>query len=84
MDEIQNLSKQISFNILIYYFKSKSSSPINFINLKGPTRFYENILDGNTTTEKAHETRENCLTVLIEFHLRLSMNRFMEKNLEYK
>ena len=58
MDEIQNLSKQISFNISIYYFKSKSSSPINFINLKGPTRFYENILDGNTTTEKAESENQ--------------------------
>ena len=38
----------------------------------------------NKKTKNVHETRENCLTVLIEFHLRLSMNRFMEKNLEYK
>ena len=38
----------------------------------------------NKKTKNVHETREICLTVLIEFHLRLSMNRFMEKNLEYK
>ena len=35
---IQNLSKQIDFNDLIYYFQGKSG-PKNFINFKGPLVF---------------------------------------------
>ena len=41
MDEIQDLSKQIDFNNLVYYFK-KESDPKNFISFKGPLAFYEN------------------------------------------
>ena len=35
MDEIKDLSRQINFNNLIYYFKSKDIAPINFIGFKG-------------------------------------------------
>ena len=50
--EIQDLSKQIDFNNLIYYFKSKDGCPIHLISFKGPLGFYRNILDGHTTLEK--------------------------------
>ena len=39
MDGIQDLSKQLDFSNLIYYFKSKDGGPINFINFKGPWGF---------------------------------------------
>ena len=41
MDEIQDLSKKIDFNNLVYYFK-KESDPKNFISFKGPLAFYKN------------------------------------------
>ena len=36
MGEIYNLSKQINFNNLPYYFKSKGISPIGFIGFRDP------------------------------------------------
>ena len=41
MDEIQNLSKQINFNNLIYYVKGESGpkSFISFKSFKGPLCF---------------------------------------------
>ena len=45
MGEIQNLSKQINSNNLIYYFKNESG-PKFFIGFKGPLRFYKSIKDG--------------------------------------
>ena len=45
MGEIQNLSKQINFNNLIYYFKNESGPKI-FIGFKGPLHFYKSIKDG--------------------------------------
>ena len=42
MGEIQNLSKQIGFNNLIYYFKAESGLKV-FISFKGPVTFYENL-----------------------------------------
>ena len=45
MGKIQNLSKQINFNNLIYYFKNESGPKI-FIGFKGPLHFYKSIKDG--------------------------------------
>ena len=36
MGEIYSMSKQIDFNDLVYCFKSKSITPINFIGFKAP------------------------------------------------
>ena len=58
MGKIQDLSKQISFSNLIYYFKS-NSNPKNFISFKGPLGFYRNIKDIYTTVEKAEESQKN-------------------------
>ena len=57
MGEIKNLSKEINFNNLIYYFKSKIG-PKNFISFKGPLGFYKNVKDGYITLEKAEENQE--------------------------
>ena len=40
MDEIQNLSKQIHVNNLIYYLKDENG-PENFIGFTGPLAFYK-------------------------------------------
>ena len=57
IDEIQNLSKKIDFNNLVYYFKYKSGPKI-FIGLKWPLGFYKNIKDSYTTLEKAEENQD--------------------------
>ena len=48
MGEIQNLSKQIHFNNLVYYFKGESGTKY-FISFKGPLALYKNIKDGYIT-----------------------------------
>ena len=52
MGEIYNLSKQINFNKLNYYFKSKGISLIVFIGFRGPLNLYENIHNGNKKIRK--------------------------------
>ena len=54
---IQNLSKQINFNNLIYYFKSKSVPKI-FISFRGPLGFHKNIKDVYTL-EKAEQIKNH-------------------------
>ena len=49
---MQDLSNQIDFNNLIYYFNGESS-PKNSIDFKGPLGFYKSIKDGYRTLEKA-------------------------------
>ena len=51
MGEIYNMSKEIDFNNLIYYFRNPNLAPINFINFKGPIHIY-NIKSGETSTRK--------------------------------
>ena len=55
--EIQDLSKQIDFDSLVYYFKAENVSK-NVINFKGPLSFYRNIKDGYATLEKAEENKK--------------------------
>ena len=50
--EIQNLSSQIDFNNLIYYFNSESC-PKNSIGFEGPLGFYKSTKDGYRALEKA-------------------------------
>ena len=47
MGEIYSISKQIDFNDLSYYFKSKDISPINIFCFRGPLYIYENFKNGN-------------------------------------
>ena len=46
------MSKQIDFNDLIHYFKSKDITPINFIGFKGPLRIYNNTKNGDILIKK--------------------------------
>ena len=52
MNEIQNLSEQIDFDNLTYYFKGKSA-PKGFIGFKGPLDFYKHINEGYITVKKS-------------------------------
>ena len=57
MKEIQDLSREIDFNKLIYHYKSKTS-PKHFLSFKDPLKFYKNIKEGNKTLEKAEEEQK--------------------------
>ena len=54
MTGIQDLSKQISYRNLFYYFKSKSA-PIKFLRFKTPLSFYRNIKDIHFNTRKSRK-----------------------------
>ena len=57
MGEIQNLSKQINFNSLTYFFQS-NSDPKEIIGFKGPLGFYKSIKDSYTTHEKKKKIKK--------------------------
>ena len=52
MDKINNMSKQIDFNNLTYYFKDRNLTSINFFGFGGPFNIYENIKNGNISIEQ--------------------------------
>ena len=52
MSVIQDMSNQIDFNNLTYYFTSLNNNPINFIKFKGPMHIYDHIKNGETSIEK--------------------------------
>ena len=56
MEEIQDLSKQIDFNNLIYRYKSKTVPKI-FLVFKGPLKFYKHLKEGNIL-EKGEEEKK--------------------------
>ena len=64
--EIYNISKQIGFKNLTYYFKSKDIVPINFIGFRGPLHIYENIKNGNTSIKKVEEDQKQIRSDLNE------------------
>ena len=43
--EVQETSKEIDYNNLIYYFKTKGSGKINFIKFKGPFGLFKEARD---------------------------------------
>ena len=47
MGEIYNLNKQINFNNLTYYFKSKGISSISCTGFRGPLTLYKNMHNGS-------------------------------------
>ena len=62
---MQNVSKKIDFNNLIYYFKGESGSK-KFIGFKSPLGFIINTKDGYTTLEKAEENKKEIKSDLNE------------------
>ena len=57
MDEIQNVSKQICFNSLTYYFKGESGSK-HFTNFKSALAFHRNIKVGYITLGRVVESQK--------------------------
>ena len=58
ISEARDLGRQINFNNLTCYFKSKGNSPINFIGFNGPLHLYKNIFNVDTNIEKAEEDQK--------------------------
>ena len=56
-DEIQDLSKQIDSNNLVYFLKGESGTK-NLISFKGPLGFYRNTKDGHTTLKKKKKIKQ--------------------------
>ena len=56
--DIYNISKEIDFNNLIYYFKGPNIAPINLIGFKGPMRIYNEIMNGDITIENIEEDQK--------------------------
>ena len=52
------MSKQIDFNDLLYYFKSKDIAS-SFIGFRGPLNLYKNIKNGNTSIKKLKKIKNN-------------------------
>ena len=63
MGEIQNLSKQINFDKLIYYFK-RETDPKKIISFEGRLAFFKNIKDRYTTLNKAEEKKIDINEIL--------------------
>ena len=58
MSEIDDIAKQIDFNNLSYYFTSPNLALINFISFRGPMHIYNEINNGNISTEKIEEDQK--------------------------
>ena len=59
MGEVIGLSRQIDFNNLTYYFKSKIINPINFVSFKDPLHLYKDIFNGNIKPAKREEAQNS-------------------------
>ena len=57
-DEILKMSKEISFNNLIYNFKTPGISSINFIKFRGPMHTCNQLKNGNITLSQVEEDQE--------------------------
>ena len=57
MSEINNLSRQIYFINLTYYFNNKIIRPINSTGFKAPLHFYRDIFDDIIQLPKAEDQK---------------------------
>ena len=64
--EIFNISKEIDFNNVIYYFKDSNLPPINFIGFRGPLNIYEEIKNRNISIETIEEEQKQFKSKLNE------------------
>ena len=58
ISEIYNMSKQIDFNNLNYYFKDQNITTVNFISFKGSLQIYVFIKNSNISIEKIEEDQK--------------------------
>ena len=66
IEEMYNISKQIDFNNLTYYFRDETISPINFISFRGPMYIYNNIRNGNISIGEIEEDQKHFQSNLNE------------------
>ena len=64
--EIYNISKEIKFNNLSYYFKNKKISPIIFINFRAPVYICNQIKNCDTSIEKIEDDQKQIISNLYE------------------
>ena len=64
MNEMYEISEKIDYNHLVYYFKRKGSSKINFIKFKGPFGLFREIRDGDISLTNVEKEQENFKTYL--------------------
>ena len=62
--EIYNISKEINFNNLTYHFAGSNIAPINCI--RGSMRIYNELKNGNISTEKIEEDQKQFKSKLNE------------------
>ena len=53
MDKIQDMSNNIDFNNLTYYFKNPNFVPTNFIGFRGSLHIFKKIKNSNIAIKKA-------------------------------
>ena len=64
--EIYNISKEIDFSNLTYYFKSPNIAPINFIGFRGPLNIYNKIENDNISIKKIEKHQKQFKSKLNE------------------
>ena len=75
IDEIVNMSREITSNNLIYKFKTLGISSINFIKFKGPMYIYNKLKNGVITLSQAEEDQKI---------FKMELNQITSENPEYK
>ena len=71
ISEIKELTRQSDLNNLTYYFKNKSISPVNFIDLKAPLHLYRDIFDRSIKLAKGEEDQKK---------FKLDLNEVIKRN----
>ena len=66
MDKIQDMSNNIDFNNLTYYFKNPNFVPTNFIGFRGSLHIFKKIKNSNISIKKAEEHQKNFKSKLNE------------------
>ena len=64
MGEIYSISREINFNNLTYHFTGSNIAPINYI--RGSMRIYNELKNGNISTEKIEEDQKQFKSKLNE------------------
>ena len=64
MNEIQEISNEIDYNNLIYYFKTRGSSKVSFVKFQGPFGLSREIRDSDISLTNAEKGQEDFKTYL--------------------
>ena len=72
LNQIQEISKEIDYNNLIYYFKTKGSGEIDFIKFKDPFGLCWEITDGDISLTHAEKDQQNFKNIFRSNNIRKS------------